>query len=335
MSGGSKTQTSTSSNAPWDAAQGSLKTNLELADQIGPSSFMPYSGSTVVPMSGQTQQSLDMMEGVANQNAGGKGLSGQYQNVLDGGGMFGGQSAASNRMGRFASNQSPFAKIAKSAQKPSYTESNLGAYASGDMIGESNPYFEDALRIATERAADGVNLGASSMGRYGSGAHTQTLARELGDMQTTARAGQVNADIDRMMNANSMMDNQRMAGLGMGLNANQSRMQAAGNQFNMGQQAFGNLGAAYQGQMAPAQTLAGIGASYEDLMGRQINDQIRLWEGAQQAPMSAIEWRNAIASGSGALGGSSTSSAQMPGQNPFASALGYGMTGLGALGSFM
>lgn len=332
--GGGSTQTTTSNNAPWSKAQPFIEKNLKLSDAIGPANFMPYQGSTVVPNASQTEQGLGYMENVANQNMGGQGISGQYQNAIQSGGMFGGQGSAQNTMQGLAGAGGDFARIGQQAQGPSFSQNNLSSMAAGNQIGSSNPYFEDALRIASERTADATNLGASSMGRYGSGAHTQTLARNIGDMQTTARAGQVNQDIANMMQANSMIDNQRMAGLGMGLNAAQARAGAAGNLFNMGQQAFQNLGTAYQGQMAPAQTLMGIGANREDLMGRMINDEIRRYEGNQQAPMRAIEWRNAIASGAGALGGSSSTTAQMPGQNPFASALGYGLTGLGAAGSF-
>lgn len=315
MSGGSK-QTTTSNSEPWSAAQPMLKDNLELAGKIGPANFNPFPGSTVTPYSSQTMGGFDYMQDVAQNNMSG-GLGKQMQGVIGNKGLYKGQTAAMDRTGQ----------IGQQAFDPSNTEMNLADMARGSQIGSSNPYFEDALRASTERARDAVDLSTASAGRYGSGAHTQVLARELGDLQTQARAGQVNQDISNMVQANQMMDSQNMARLGLGLGA-------ASNQFNMGQQAFGNLGAAYQGAMLPGQTMTQIGSAYEDLNTRLMNDQIRLFEGQQRAPLQAIEWRNAIASGAGSMGGTSSSTAQGPGQNPFATALGYGLTGAGALGSF-
>lgn len=351
MGGGSEKTVTQSNNEPWDAAQPYLKTNMKLASKVTPEMFQPFQGSTVVPNSDQTQAGLNAMQGLAEANMGGQGLSGQYQSAIDAGGVANPfQANAAGTMGNIASggmdvNVNPFRRIGRMAMGPSYSESNLSEMAAGNQIGSSNPYFEDALRVATERTQDAVNMGAASAGRYGSGAHTGTLAREIGDMQTTARAGQVNADLSRMMQANQMMDGQRMAGLGMGLNAQNTatgaqfqnignQMNASGNLFNMGQQAFQNIGNAYQGAMQPANTLGQVGASYEDLLGRQLNDQIRLDEGNKQAPLDAIMFRNAIFGGGGALGGSSSTTSQMPGQNPFATALGIGSLLTGGIGSF-
>ena len=260
------------------------------------------------------------------------------------------QSQSANQMGAISAGMhdvgtDAFSQVVNQSFGPSYSEQNLADIASGQQIGSSNPYFEDALRIASERTADAVNLGASSSGRYGSGAHTARLAREIGDMQTTARAGQVNQDLNRMMGANQQMDSNRFNGLNTalsGANARAStefqnvgnRMNASANRFNMGQQGFNNIGAAYQGQMAPAQTMMQIGSMYDDLMGRQINDQIRLAESDKNAAKDAIMFRNAIYGGGGALGGSSTQTAQTPGANPFLTGLGAASTGLGLLGGF-
>ena len=108
-------------------------------------------------------------------------------------------------------------------------------------------------------------------------------------------------------------------------------MNAAGNVYNMGQQAIGNLGAAYQGLQNPMQDLMQVGAMKEDLATRQMNDKLRIFNEQNQAPWDQIARLNAVASGAGQMGGTTTQS--QPGQNPFLTALGYGSTlaGLGGL----
>ncbi|NNU70439.1 hypothetical protein G9X67_34880, partial [Rhizobium sp. WYCCWR 11152] len=113
----------------------------------------------------------------------------------------------------------------------------------------------------------------------------------------------------------------------------QQRKDAANsNAFNMASQGFGQLGQAYSGMQAPAQDLMKVGAMQEDLATRQMNDKLRIFNEHQQKPWENLARMQAIASGAGQLGGSTTQSA--PGQNPFLTGLGYASTGAGLLGSF-
>lgn len=148
-----------------------------------------------------------------------------------------------------------------------------------------------------------VNAGASAAGRLGSGDNTGRLVSELTNAGNTLDMSQ--------FARNDQLNSQR---------------------FGMGQQGIQNLSTAYDLQNLPIQDLQQVGNAYEDLYGRQLNDQLRISQEQQTAPMRAIEWLNAISSGAGSLGGTSTSTAQVPGQNPLLSGLGYGLTGLGLLG---
>ena len=121
----------------------------------------------------------------------------------------------------------------------------------------------------------------------------------------------------------------RMAGLGGQLNAattganfqaqNQDRqMNALMQQFGMGQTAMGNLGNAgsiyqslLQGQNAPGQNMMGVGSYYEDLAGRQMNDQLRIGQDQQNAPLRNIQALLAAAGGGGQYG-NTTQTAQGP-----------------------
>jgi hypothetical protein len=63
-----------------------------------------------------------------------------------------------------------------------------------------------------------------------------------------------------------------------------------------------------------------------------MNDKLRIFNETQSKPWENLARLNGIASGAGSLGGTTTQS--QPGQNPFLTALGYGASGAGLLGSF-
>lgn len=170
---------------------------------------------------------------------------------------------------------------------------------------DANPAFQQVLQQAQGAARDSVNLSAGGAGRYGSGVHQGNLASEVGDL--TARM--VGSEYQNWQNR---------------------RDSANSNLFNMGQQGIGNLGTAYQGLSLPAQDLMQVGAMNEDLATRQMNDKLRVFNDKNNAGWNQIGRLNAIASGAGQMGGTTTQS--QPGQNPFLTALGYGTTGLGLLG---
>lgn len=176
---------------------------------------------------------------------------------------------------------------------------NIKSVANGSFDINSDPGFQQVI----DQAKNSVNASASGAGRYGSGIHQQTLANTIGDLG----ARQYQDFLNRKDTANS-------------------------NLFNMGQTGIGNLSTAYTGLQAPASSLMQVGAMNEDLATRQMNDKLRIFNEQQSKPWEQISRLNAIASGAGQLGGTQTTS--QPGQNPFLSALGYGATGAGILGSF-
>lgn len=282
MSGGSKTQTTTTNNAPWSAAQPALQLGLSgaqnayNADPTGAKSV--YTGSTVVPWSQNTQAGMGSIRQAANANSGGAGLTGQYQGVIDNGGFTAPQMDAMN---------------------------NTRAIANSTFDINANPAFQEVLRQAQDSARDSVNLSAGGAGRYGSGTHQGVLGDTIGDL-TSRMVG----------NEYTNWQNRRDA-------ANTSL-------FNMGQGGLENLGTAYSGLKLPGTDLMQLGAMDEDLATRQMNDKLRIFNEQNNAPWAQLGRLNAIASGAGQLG--STSTQTQPGQNPFLTALGYGTTGLGLLG---
>ncbi|MBW3099233.1 hypothetical protein [Pseudohoeflea coraliihabitans] len=419
MSGGTQTSTQTTSSEPWDPAQPILKTGLGDASNLYKSGIggQSYTGSTVIPFAQQSTAAMGDIQNRASANMGGQGLSGQYQGIINNGGFNEPQQSAMaglsgfsggagdvstgriDQLGQSAMNNPAMSGygqaagggmnvdnsmqrgLATTGMGPSYSEQNLNGVASGDFLNRQDPNFERALQSASDEVANQVNLGASAAGRYGSGTHQGNIAREVGNLQATARVNQYNQERANQMNANQMLDSQRMAGLGFGLNAansasqldqanvgtqmagiggmgntyanqisqglgaagqsagiqgnnNAQRLAAMQQQFNAGQAGQGNLASAYANSNLPSQDMMGVGSMYEDLAARLKNDELRIFDEQQNKPWEMLGRLNAIASGAGQMGRTSTGTAQQPGQNPFATALGYGATGLGLLGSF-
>lgn len=168
-----------------------------------------------------------------------------------------------------------------------------------------SPELQRILDQSNEAALGSVNLANSASGRYGSGMGNAAVADAIS------------------RNTNNLVYQD--------LNNFMSRRDAANqNLFGMGQQGFGNLGTAFTGMQAPGQTLLNVGQQQDARQQALINSQMDVFDEKQRAPRADIEWRQALYSGSGQLGGTQTNRA--PGQSPLATGLGYGLTGLGLLG---
>ena len=114
---------------------------------------------------------------------------------------------------------------------PSYSEQNLSAIARGDLLDREDPNLERLLERASQKASDQVALQAGSMGRFGGGVHQGTVAREVGDMQAQARLEQYQRERDAQVQANSMMDQYRLADDATRLNA----LSGLGSTYSTGQ----------------------------------------------------------------------------------------------------
>lgn len=104
---------------------------------------------------------------------------------------------------------------------------NLSAMASGANL-SGNPYFTENLNNQLDQTASLINSKMSGAGRYGSGANSAVLGRELGNIATSAFSDQYNRDVGNMLTANNMIDQS---------NSNLFQNRIAGNQavINAGQ----------------------------------------------------------------------------------------------------
>ncbi|EJF88051.1 hypothetical protein ME1_00815 [Bartonella vinsonii subsp. arupensis OK-94-513] len=121
---------------------------------------------------------------------------------------------------------------------PTSSANNLGTMASGGMVGQ-NPSFNAALQNSLDRVRDTINSSFAGAGRYGSGAHQGVLANELGALSTSATADQYNRDADRMVQANSLIDQANQNQLG----ASNNFLQGYGNAYSNAIQGGGVLDA--------------------------------------------------------------------------------------------
>lgn len=149
--------------------------------------------------------------------------------------------------------------IAQRAMGPSLTEKNLSGVANGDFIGLTDPNYERLRQRAQENAATEAGMVASGIGRSGSDYHQSAVARQVGDTTAGMDMARLKEEQDRQFQANSLIDQLRQSGLGIGLNAqNSASAIQAGNQdrrFNANNEIPGAVAATF----APYQQITDIG----------------------------------------------------------------------------
>lgn len=278
MGGSKQTQTSSSSSNPWGPTQGPLQGIIGRAAELGgdASNFMPT-------FSGATMQGIGGLEQAGQQ----PGAAATYLNPVVSG-MGQGFQTGLDQMTRTASG------------------ANL----------EGNPYLREMLDYANQNTANRVNQQFSGAGRYGSGAHTGSLAREIGAQTTQAL----------MNNYNTERGYQNAA---------------AGTLYGGGAQGAQLAGALDQANLFDENALIQAGQ-----MRDQIANQQRI------APMTALEWERSQIQPIGSMGGTQQGTsvtqtpANVPGMimgglqmgaglmtgNPFMMAGGAGSLGKGLLG---
>lgn len=146
---------------------------------------------------------------------------------------------------------------------PTSSSQNLQGMASGEYLKSGNPYFEDALRGQLEKTAAQTQSQFSGSGRYGSGANTDVLTNQLGNIRSTALSDQFNRDSQNMLAANGQIDTSNQNQLGLQGNALAGNLAA--------QQ--GVIGA---GQLQDQNKQAGLQADYAKWMAEDMQDWTRL-----------------------------------------------------------
>jgi hypothetical protein len=252
-------KTTTTTNEPWAPAKGALTSTLADAGRLYGQGIggSIWTGPTNAPLSLQQQRGLEMQSDVS------RGMD-NWMN-----------------MGRY--NLDAIRNAA-----PSHSERNLADVASGKLLSGGDPYFEDVLNTSGRKAMDAVNLQAGQMGRSGSTANMDAVARTIGELQTGARSSQYNQERANQMSANGLLDAQRNTGLDRQLGA------------------FDRMGTAFNYATMPGELMKSVGSEYQNQAQNVLNDQIRMFDAAQSAPWEQLGRYNAIAQGMGGLGSTQT-----------------------------
>jgi hypothetical protein len=169
--------------------------------------------------------------------------------------------------------------------------------ASGGMINR-NQYLDPVLTESARRTADAVNGQFSAAGRYGSGAHTGTLTREIGNLTNKALLDNYNTERTAQDNAARTLYGGGFQGAGMG-------------------------GALDQAEINPALL---------QIQAGQMRDQIA--NAQRTAPMNAAEWQAKMLMPMAGIGGTSSGTGTQQQKTPtnwLTTGMGIGMAGLGAL----
>lgn len=220
MGGESKqTQTSSSTTAPWEAAQPAIKGIL---DQLQPQ--IANSG-----LSGASMQAINQLEQNAQQgNPFASQITGLTQNLLNGGG-------ANAQAGNISNNLSTL-------------QSQLTPFASGSMVG-NNPALKAQLDTLMSDITGSVNGSFAAAGRTGSPMNAQTLARGFAQGAAPVLASQFNTDVQRQMDAANTLFNGGNATAGLLSGLNQQGL------ANQQQGVAGTADAIAAQNFAPTQTL--------------------------------------------------------------------------------
>jgi hypothetical protein len=238
----SKTSKTTQENKPPAWAQPLFQTSATDAMNLYKSGVggNTYTGSTVAPLSDTTMGGINQLAQAGQgwntagtrplyQGLGAAAVSNPYQSQL---GTLAGQIDPQNVGTRlyWVANQnvsgiangrngirteSDYRKVLGQARGPSSAQNYLTDYASGKYLDPAaNPYFSKALQDQLDNTAATVQSQFSGMGRYGSGANTGELTRQLGQLSTQAMADQFAREQANQFNAVNQLDAARNAGIG-------------------------------------------------------------------------------------------------------------------------
>lgn len=167
----------------------------------------------------------------------------------------------------------------------------LQATASGEYL-DGNPYLMASLDRGADRIQDRVNRSMSGLGRYGSGAHTDILSRNIGDYYNTGLMNNYNTERNYQVNAGNNL-----------LNYGSQAPQLAGllDQANQGQANLQLTTGQMRDQMEQQERMAGINAAnYLAGIGGQIGNMGGTSEGSSTTTQKEPpNWAGIAASAAG------------------------------------
>lgn len=172
---------------------------------------------------------------------------------------------------------------------------------------QQNPFLQNILDTSNRRIGDRVNSSMSGAGRYGSGQHTDVMARALAESADPILAQDY-----------AQRQQQRESLLTGGL-------QRAGQWAQLAP-------TLEQARFAPEERIMGVGQFLDSRSQAALNDQIKMYNAQQAYEWENLARFNAIAGQAGGLGGTQVTASPIQQPSQLQSALGGAATGAG-LGS--
>ncbi|TGQ24066.1 hypothetical protein EN828_10465 [Mesorhizobium sp. M2D.F.Ca.ET.185.01.1.1] len=256
------------------------------------------------------KQSASEAQNLYNAGVGGNTYQGSTVNPLSSTTLSGiNQLATAGANTNTAQTRPLFQGIGAASVAPSYAEQNLQNMANGSYLQNGNPYFNSALQGQLDNTAAQVQSQFSGAGRYGSGADTNALTTQLGNIRSNALMNQFNNDTANMLSANSQLDSARNAGLNRALTSTQDMA-------NQDQQQ-------YQNALTGANATMQAGQAIDTQGQKQLSDVINQFYANDNQPWNRLGLLQAAASGSAGNYGTQTGHSES--SNP--------MAALGAVGS--
>ena len=276
---GGGSQTVSSEPPAWSVPH--LQAIGNMAGQLSTQPQQYYPGSTVIPFAPQTQGAMAGMEQFAGTDPG-------YAR------------AGMNTMGNFATGN--------------YSADPSNAYyeqtARGDFL-NSNPYLDEALNAATDPVKQQINSQFSMGGRYGSGSHAGSMAKQLGGIRTQAYADNYARERQNQMAA--------YGGLSDNFDARTGTMMDASKFLPVGQ------GMLDQSFLSRLNALSGVGGAVEGKAGEYLTDATNRFDFAQNEPWNRVSRYASLINPGAGLGGTQTTT--LPGGSKISGALGGGLSG--------
>lgn len=281
--GGGGPQTTTQKNEPWEAAQPALRRTIEEGERLYNSDigFKPWEGPTLAELDPRTTAALNETGNIASGIGGllGRTNYGFANNLVANNGITGDQRMA---MG------------------------GLLDTASGKYLDQPNPYLQKMLDANSDNVANRVSAGASSMGRYGSGAHTGVLTKGLTNATLPVLSQNYENERQRQIAASG-----QAAGL-FGQGADRALQTAS-----MGSELTDAL-------YDPSRRIGAIGDFYGARSQAELDAQRAKYEQEQARPWRMLGQLQNVAQGIGGMGG--TQMATAPGKSGFTDVLGTAAT---------
>ena len=287
--------TQTQSNTPWAPSQANLITALTGANTLytGGVGYQPYSGQTLAGGAGGPPIGEF---GIDNNLWGGLNLEGQIANAQAAWGGQPGLTAARNTASNLLQNWGLSGNQQINANRLFPVQDKYGAIYD-EASGSENPYLLATIAANDRRIADKVNSSVSGAGRYGSGAHTDVLARSLAEAADPILAQDYTQRQQTRLGA--------LAGQ-LGVGTEIANIQQAG-QDTAGR--WGQLVPTLDEAMyAPAYHAQNVGKFYQDRAQQQLANDISLFNAREAYPWEQLQRFQGINTGTGALGGTKVTS---------------------------